>query len=74
MNALKSKLAEVLLSLLTLPFFLGILLGILVTATYALAHYENFYEVHPTNIGGFVIKNNRIYNLTQLRDDTYKAD
>ena len=74
MSALKTKLVEVLMNFLTIPFFIGILIGILITGIYAESHFSNYYEVHPTNIGGFVIKNNRIFNLTQLRDDTYKAD
>lgn len=44
---------------------IGILIGVGVTYKYIT---NNYYEVHNSNIGGFIFKNNKIYSLEELKD------
>lgn len=45
--------------------FAGIVIGSFATYRTVTTHY---YEVHNSNIGGFIFKNNKIYSLEELKD------
>ena len=44
-------------------------MGAAITAAYFRIAHANFYEVHQSNIGGFIFKSGRIYSLTEMMTD-----
>jgi hypothetical protein len=50
----------------------GMIIGGSVAYMAVRASYQDYYLVQPTDIGGFIVKEGKIYNLTRLRDSTYK--
>jgi len=46
-------------------FAVGILIGGGVVYRY---FNVNYYEIHTSNIGGFIFKNNKVYSLEEIKD------
>jgi len=49
----------------------GVMLGGVVVGYSMQSKYEGCHKVHASNIGGFVFMDGKIFNLTELHDDTY---
>jgi hypothetical protein len=49
----------------------GIVIGGVAIGFVMQSRYEGYQLVHQSNIGGFVFMYGKIFNLTELHDDTY---
>lgn len=45
--------------------FIGITIGAFISYRYVTT---NYYEVHSSNIGGFIFKQGKVYSLEELKD------